>query len=615
MDRLVTRIGPARVGLDGLWLALSMGCRRLRLPSGIAMVLLSALAWAQDGQDGAGSSNVPPSRQADNVAIITIDTGDGMIDSVTAKSFIRRLQIAENSGADAFVVELNTPGGEIGAVLEICSAIKASSIENSAAWINTKAYSGGAIIALACKDIITSSPAAMGDALPIVVDPLRGLQQLPPLERGKLMIPLISEVIDSARRQNKSDYVYDEYLVQGIIIGVELWWVENKQTKQRIAINRDEYRTIFGTEPIGSPPRLGSASPGQTPEIDRTTIPVPDGMQGPGGNRTEVEPASPELGAVASSVASQQEFASRRPTITADDRGQWTLIEKISDGSAPLLFRENDLRHYRFSANDTPIKTTDDLQAWFGASKVRTLDPLWSEGLVRFMTSFYVRGILVALFILSFFITATHPGMIVPETLVVLTLAALLIPPFLIGMANWWEIVAILAGLLLIVGEIFVFPGFGVPGIAGLLLLFVGLVGTFLPDQGSGLFPDSPSQQRDLLFAVLTVLLATTTAIAGMWFISRRFGTLPLFRHMVLQDPETSADLLYAMSDASALAPILGDRGRTLTVLRPVGRVGFGEGRVIDATAESGYIEADRPVRVVEVTGFATIVADEDETA
>ena len=591
-----------------------MGCTQrsgVRLFGLMALILMGSLGWAQDSSNSA----VPPSRQAENVVIIRMDTGDGMIDTVTAKSFIRRLKIAEQSGADAFVIEINTPGGQVGAVLEICGAIKASSIENSAAWINTQAYSGGAIIALACKEIITSDPAAMGDALPIYVDPFDGLQTLPPLERGKLMIPLISEVIDSARRRNKTEYVYDEYLVQGIITGVELWWVQSNQTGQRIAINREEYRLIFGSAPIGSPPRLGSASPGETPSVDQTEIPVPDGMQGVPGQSTEVQPASPALGAITGSAASQQEFASKRPTITAADQGQWTLIEKISDGSAPLLFREGDMRHFQFSSNDSPIKTVEDVQAWYGASKVRSLDPLWSEGLVRFMTSMYVRGLLVVLLLLAIFISMIHPGMIVPESIAVLALCALLIPPFIIGMANWWEIVAILGGIALIGVEIFIFPGFGLPGIAGLLMLFVGLVGTFLPDQGSGLFPDSPNEQRDLMFAVLTVLLATTTAFAGMWFISRRFGTLPLFRHMILDAPGTSGDLLLAMEGAEAGPAVIGETGTTRSVLRPVGRVELADGRVIDGTAESGYIEADRPVRVVEVTGVSTIVAEDKESA
>lgn len=582
----------------------------LRLASYALLTILTAIASSQGvpaPRDPAQA--VPPSRQADNVAIITIATGDGMIDSVTAQSFARRLEIAERSGANAFVVELDTPGGEIGAVLDICDRIKSSTIENSAAWINQRAYSGGAIIALACGEIITNSPASLGDALPIAADPLRGLLTLPPEERGKLMIPLIREVIDSARRRNREAYTYDEYLVQGIITGVELWWIEHIQTGQRIAINRSEYRALFGSEPIDSPPRLGSATPGLSPPIDSAPLPVPPGMGGTQ-SATPIQAASPRLEGVVAAAGESQDLASLRPTLTPADAGRWRLIERISDGSAPLVFRDDDLRRYNFASNATPIRTDEDVRAWFGAKEVRRLDPLWSEGLVRFMTSLPVRGILLVLFLLGMFIEMVHPGLIVPSLVALTALAGLLIPPFLIGMANWWEVAAIIAGILLVISEIFIFPGFGVPGVLGVIALFAGLLGTFIPDQGQGLFPDTREQQQDLLFGALTLVLATTTAIGAMWFVSRRFGTLPLFKHLVLKDDDESDELLRAMDPVDPGIILMGDLGRALTDLRPIGRVEIG-GRSIDAVAESGYIDAGRRVRVVEVTAFRTVVAEE----
>ena len=83
---------------------------------------------------------------------------------------------------------------------------------------------------------------------------------------------------------------------------------------------------------------------------------------------------------------------------------------------------------------------------------------------------------------------------------------------------------------------------------------------------------------------------------------------------MVLRDPETSGELLLAMGESDALVARVGEEGVTLTVLRPVGRVEL-DGRIVDATAEGGYIDADRPVRVVEVTAFGILVAKHEETA
>lgn len=64
---------------------------------------------------------VPADLASQNIAIITIREP---IDRYTSMSFKRRLAKAEAAGADCVVVELDTPGGELGAVLEICELIE-----------------------------------------------------------------------------------------------------------------------------------------------------------------------------------------------------------------------------------------------------------------------------------------------------------------------------------------------------------------------------------------------------------------------------------------------------------------------------------------------------------
>lgn len=573
-------------------------------------LVATALGFAQD----ATPTTVPASRQADNVAVITLRTGDTPIDSVIARSFIRRLQLAEQSGADAVVVDIDTPGGEIGAVLDISEAIKGSSIENTAAWINHKAFSGGAIIALACRDVLVSDPAQMGIALPIGVDPLGQLVELPPEERGKLMIPLIRDVIDSVRRKNRDAYVWDEFLAQGIIsTGVELWWVEHTGTGQRIAINRAEYRTLFGEAPRDTPPRIGSVTVAGGVAMSDAVLPV-EGEPLPGADDTAIPPAAPKLEAVAKAAAGGQQFPTRRPIITPEQQGQWRLIERISDGTAPLVLNADDLRDFNFAANESPIRSLDALEDWFGAKAVTRVDPLWSEGLVRFLTSNIVRGVLLVLFLLGLFVEMVSPGMVLPGLISMLALGALLVPPFLIGMANWWEIAAIIGGILLILAEIFVFPGFGVAGVLGVVFLFGGLFGTFIPDQRS-LFADPSEQQRDLLFAAVTMILAVSTAGVGAWLISRHFGTLPLLRRLVLEEERGGdEELIRAMEPPAPELVAVGDAGAAVTPLRPSGRVQIGES-IIDAVAEGGYISSGRPVRVVEVTPFRIVVAEAADKA
>lgn len=601
------------------------------------------LAHAQPAPSPAPSAEVSPgaipaSRQAKNVAIITIK---GEIRSgITAESFKRRLAEAEASGADALVIELDTPGGEVGAVLEICDAIKASSIPNTVAWIRPNAYSGGAIIALACRSMVASDPATMGDALPIAITAFGMLNELPEHERQKILSPLMAEVVDSARRNG-----YDEYLVQGIVSrGVELWLVQDTQTGHRLTVDRAEYDTLFGDEPPTSRPRLVSAqatgkpsrmpsfpgpsprsptgtpdpaapnptSPDPTTPDQATPVPADQSASTPGlaPADTSYRPASPALAAIAKEVSGPQTLGSQRPLFSEADRGRYKLIEYVADGAGPVVMKHGDLTHYGFV--DETIKTDEQLTAYFGASNVERLDASWSEGVVFWMTHPIVRGVLIVVFLISLFIELTHPGVALPGAIAAVALVCLVGPPLMIGMASWWEIAAIIAGIGLVAIEIFVLPGFTVFGIIGLVFLFGGLVGTFVRQEPGHLFPDSPGARDDLLYGVATILLSSLSAVVAMYFIGKHFGSLPIISKLVLNASNDTDELILAMDPTSGVGVRAGDTGRTLTPLRPVGRAMIGD-RVVDVVSDLGYLEAGVDVRVVDASTFRIIVARHDE--
>lgn len=559
-------------------------------------------------------SAIPAGRQAKNVAIITIK---GEIRSgITAESFKRRLAEAEASGADALVVELDTPGGEIGAVLEICDAIKSSNIPNTVAWVHPDAYSGGAIIALACRTIVASDPATLGDALPIAITAFGMLNSLPEHERQKFLSPLMAEVVDSARRNG-----YDEYLVQGIVSrGVELWLVEDTQTGERLCIDRAEYALLFGDEPPTSRPRLVSAQtsgappnmpsfPGPTPTSPTGTPPPDPNGADPAASPlpdTGYRPASPALAAIAKDVSNPQTLSSQRPLFSESDRGRYKLIEYVADGAGPVVMKNADLIHYGFV--DQTIKNDEQLKAYFGATYMERLDSSWSEGFVAWMTNPIIRGFLIVVFLVALFIELTHPGVALPGAIAALALICLVGPPLMIGMANWWEVAAILAGIGLVVIEIFVLPGFTVFGAIGLVCLFGGLIGTFVRQEPGHLFPDSPGARDDLLYGVATILLSSLSAVVAMYFVGKHFGSLPIISRLVLNASNESEELILAMDPTDGIGVLPGETGRTLTALRPAGRAMIGD-QVLDVVSDLGYLDAGVAIRVVDATPFRITVA------
>lgn len=555
------------------------------------------------GETGAAAQQpaaIPAARQAQNVAVISIDR---QIDAVMARSVQRRIDLAAEEGADAIVFDLDTPGGEVGAVLEICNAIKSSPIVNTVAWVNPDAYSGGALIALACREIVVNDPASMGDAAPIQIS-FGILNEMAEDERQKVLAPLLAEVVDSARRNG-----YDELLVQGMVSrGVELWLIEHRETGERLFVGPEEYRLVMGEQPARGTPRVPSAAGGDAPRR------APDrGDAAPArpqdADATDFIPGSPTMTEeLRSEITFQQEIASTRPVLTSADRGEWRLVEYVADGRGLITLRTEDLLRYGLAS--AKVRNEEQLKDFFGAQYLAYLNESWSERMVAFLTNPIVRGVLIVVFLVALFLELTSPGLILPGTVAAAALFTLLIPPFLNDMATWWEVAAIVVGLACIGVEILVLPGFGVFGVIGLLLLFGGLVGTFMHTDG-GIFPDSPKARHDMLYGVLTIVLSSMTAGVAIYFLSKHFHSLPLVGRLVLTEgtPEESdaGTLLGAMAPVRKGPASVGEEGTAVTPLRPGGRVEIGD-RMVDVVADIGFIPAGARVRVTQVEGFRVSV-------
>ncbi len=90
----------------------------------------------------------------------------GTIDLGLAPFLSRVLDEAEADGAAAVVLEIDTPGGRLDAVLQMRDALLDSPVP-TIAYINRTAFSAGALIALACEEIYMPPGAAMGAATPV----------------------------------------------------------------------------------------------------------------------------------------------------------------------------------------------------------------------------------------------------------------------------------------------------------------------------------------------------------------------------------------------------------------------------------------------------------------
>lgn len=555
----------------------------------VLTVLLTPIAHAQAPTDAVA---VPAWRQATRLAVITVQ---GEIDAITRTSVERRIAEAATNGFDAVVLEIDTPGGDMYATLELCLFLKDRAPLPVWAWVHTKAYSAGAIIALACRGIIVSPGAAFGDAAPIAVLPGMGLQPLPTAERAKMEAPVLAEVVDSARRRG-----YDENLVRAFVSAPDEVWLLERVTPEasggaRIFVGRPEYREAFGTDP----PTMRSAGAQRIVlEDGAPTIPFVDLSLR---KRNDDGPSNAVERDVM--VEDQQTRPPVRERLTAATANEWRVVGQV-DGAEELLVTYAP-EAIAFGLADREVGTDQELASYFGATSLQRLDENAGDALVRFLTSWPVRLILVVVLLGGFLIEIAAPGIGWFGAAAALALALLVGAPALAGITSWWPLLVVLLGAALVLVEIFLIPGVGIIGFLGGACMLVGLVAGFLDAPLS-----SPEGRDDLTTAIGIVAGGGILAMGAAWALLRAVPESRLLRGAILG--ATTGGARESMLASSSGAVPVGTRGTALSPLRPVGKAEFA-GVLMDVQAIGPVIDTGARIVVVRSTPYALDVEQVNE--
>jgi len=162
---------------------------------------------------------------------------------------------------------------------------------------------------------------------------------------------------------------------------------------------------------------------------------------------------------------------------------------------------------------------------------------------------------------------------------------------FLGGTAGWLEVILFLAGLICLLVEIFVIPGFGVVGASGIVLVLLSLI---MATQGF-LLPRTPTDTRLFVQTLIQWAAGTLVFVAAAVAVTRRLGGLPGVKTLVLTPGE-----IPAATETFGTVPTA-TSGVAVTDLRPVGKVRLGD-RLYDVVTDGFYIPAGSQVRVVEAS-------------
>lgn len=216
-------------------------------------------------------------------------------------------------------------------------------------------------------------------------------------------------------------------------------------------------------------------------------------------------------------------------------------------------------------------------------------EPTLAEEVARFLTNPIVYSILLSVASLGLIVELYSPGFGVPGIMGLTALILFFYGHIVAGLAGMEAIILLLAGIILIVAELFV-PG----GILGLL--------------GAGAIIGSLLMSGyDVGQMAFSIGIAFLIAIAASVILFRRVGLEKgIFRHIILRE-STATELGYV--SAKNRLDLIGLEGIALTPLRPSGTGEF-NGERIDIVSEGGLIEKGKRIKVVKVEGVRVVVRE-----
>src|SRR5258707_5702355 len=99
-----------------------------------------------------------------------------------------------------------------------------------------------------------------------------------------------------------------------------------------------------------------------------------------------------------------------------------------------------------------------------------------TEKIIAFFLNPFISGLLILIIIGGLYFELQTPGAIFPIAASLVALVFYLVPYYLNGLAEYWEIITLMVGIILLAAEIFIIPGFGVAGITGIALTVSSLI-------------------------------------------------------------------------------------------------------------------------------------------
>ncbi|MDR2816226.1 MAG: nodulation protein NfeD [Proteiniphilum sp.] len=235
----------------------------------------------------------------------------------------------------------------------------------------------------------------------------------------------------------------------------------------------------------------------------------------------------------------------------------------------------------------------------FGNYTLETYNPSFYDKIKGFLTNGVVQALLIMLIIGGIYFELQSPGIGFPTAAAITAAILYFTPLYLTGYAQNWEVLLFVLGLIFIVFEIFVVPGFGITGILGILFVFSALTLALI---GNIRFNFEGLPATEAFRALMVVLGGTGMGAALVIYLSGRIGK-PGFLQFAALHADQEGYVSVPMDPAS----LIGKTGVAATDLHPSGKVNV-DGEFYDAISLKGFIDKGVEVEVKRYENFQLYV-------
>jgi membrane-bound serine protease (ClpP class) len=237
----------------------------------------------------------------------------------------------------------------------------------------------------------------------------------------------------------------------------------------------------------------------------------------------------------------------------------------------------------------------------------------WSEEMVRWLNSPAVMAILVMLALLGVYVEFNTPGIGLPGLAAVICFTIIIGSKYLVGLANWVEVALFILGILLLLVEFLILPGFGIAGILGIVCILAGLFGMLIKNPPDKLpWPEDAIAWSDFTWGVVGLSLGFVGFIVMAWLLSKYIPRIKFLSGLILVPtvPTQSGGMPASMTTAPESKTVnvnIGDTGVVVSTLRPTGKARFGEA-IVYVVAEAEFLDKGTKVQIIEIHGNRVVV-------